>query len=311
MVLLNDFSIYPFRKVYQTKSPISTLLSPDAWESEWGLKVSVFPNTDVEPRLPMCYALAEMTDTERWDHIWSEKRRTATGRLGALSVHDIIHRTVVGILRREIPHPAGKRVLEEGSGTGLVSLDLARKGAAVFVLDKSDKALALSEAAFKTAEIDHLATRASILDLPFDQDSFDITWSGGVIEHFKKDEQVKILREMLRVTRPEGRVIVIAPAAEARIYGKAKAYADSRKAWQPGYEVPIGSLRKIAEAAGADLIGEYRVGLLAELHFFKYYFDFFKPLRLAWAGLVEVLSFLLGPLNQRPGYLLVSVLKKR
>ena len=251
-----------------------------------------------------------MADTERWDHIWSEKRRATAGRLGAVSARDIIHRTVVGILRREIPHPAGQRILEEGSGTGLVSLDLACKGATVFLLDKSDEALALSGAAFKAAGTTHLAARASILDLPFERNAFDITWSGGVIEHFRKEEQVEILKEMLRVTRPEGRVIVIAPSAEARIYGKAKAYADSHKAWQPGYEVPIGSLREIAESAGADLIGEYRVGLLAELHFLKYYFDFFKPLRLAWAGLVEIASFILGPLNQRPGYLLVSVLKK-
>jgi SAM-dependent methyltransferase len=251
-----------------------------------------------------------MAEKDRWDHIWSEKRRATSGRFGSLLARDIIHRTVVGILKREIAEPRGRSVLEEGSGTGLVSLDLAGKGATVFVLDKSGEALTFSGASFGAARIAHLATRASITALPFDADSFDITWSGGVIEHFKPAEQVEILREMLRVTKPDGRVIVIAPSADARIYGKAKAYADCRKAWQPGYEVPIHSLQEIAEAAGADLIGEYRVGLLAELHFLKYYFDFFRPLRLAWAGLVEIVSLILSPLNQRPGYLLVSVLKK-
>jgi SAM-dependent methyltransferase len=251
-----------------------------------------------------------MVDADRWDHIWSEKRRAASGRLGSLFARDIIHRTVAGILKREVPRPRDKAVLEEGSGTGLVSLDLARRGATVFLLDKSGEALAFSGASFRAADVDHLAARASIMHLPFADDSFDITWSGGVIEHFKSDEQVRILREMLRVTRPDGRVILIAPSAEARIYGKAKAYADSRSAWQPGYEVPIPSLREAAKNAGADLIGEYRVGLLAELHFLKYYFNFFRPLRFAWVGLVEILSLILFPLNQRPGYLLVSVLKK-
>jgi SAM-dependent methyltransferase len=251
-----------------------------------------------------------MADKDRWDHIWDEKRQATSGRLGAILARDIIYRTVVGILRQEVPEAGGKRIFEEGSGTGLVSLYLAKRGATVFLLDKSPEALIFSKRGFTEAGFRHLGTRASILDLPFTEESFDIVWSGGVIEHFGKDEQIKIVREMLRVIRPDGRAIVIAPSAQARIYGKAKAYADSRKAWQPGYEVPILSLREIVEAAGGELVGEYRVGLLAELHFLKYYFGFCKPLRFAWAGLVEILSRILAPLNHHPGYLLVSVIKK-
>ena len=251
-----------------------------------------------------------MADRDRWDHIWDEKRQATSGRLGAMLAKDIIYRTVVGILRQEVPDALGRRVMEEGSGTGLVSLDLARRGAAAFLLDKSPEALTFSRRGFATAGFDHLGTQASILDLPFAEESFDIVWSGGVIEHFTEDEQTRIVKEMLRVIRPDGRAIVIAPSAEAHIYGKAKAYADSRKVWQPGYEVPILSLRDIVEAAGGQLVGEYRVGLLAELHFLKYYFGSFRPLRLAWAGFVEILSRILSPLNHRPGYLLVSVIEK-
>jgi SAM-dependent methyltransferase len=259
----------------------------------------------------MCYGWGVMTDRDRWDHIWDEKRRATSGWLGSILARDIICRTVVGILRQEVPDARGRRILEEGSGTGLVSLELAGRGATVFLLDKSSEALSFSARGFAQARADHLATQASITDLPFASGAFDIVWSGGVIEHFVKEEQVEIVREMLRVVGPDGRVIVIAPSADARIYGKAKAYADSRKAWQPGYEVPISSLREIAESAGGELVGEYRVGLLAELHFLKYYFDFFKPLRLAWAGAVEIISRILAPLNHRPGYLLVSVIRTR
>jgi len=252
-----------------------------------------------------------MKQDERWDEIWSEKRRVTSGKLGAFLAKDIIHRTVTGILRLEIPDPGDRRILEEGSGTGLVSLGLAERGAAVFLLDKSDEALAFSKARFAEAGKDHLATQASILDLPFKDGSFDSVWSGGVIEHFTLEQQIRILKEMLRVTRSGGRVIVIAPSADARIYAKAKAHADRRKAWQPGYEVPISSLGEVAKGAGVDLAREYRVGLLAELHFLKYYFGNSKPLRMAWAGLVEVISRILFPLNRLPGYLLVSVFEKR
>jgi ubiquinone/menaquinone biosynthesis C-methylase UbiE len=252
-----------------------------------------------------------MKQDERWDEIWNEKRQASSGRLGAFLAKDIIHRTVTGILEREIPKPGGVRVMEEGSGTGLVSLGLARRGAEVFLLDKSDEALAFSKAAFAEAGRDHLATQASIIDLPFKDASFDFVWSGGVIEHFTLEDQVRILKEMLRVTRPGGKVIVIAPSAEARIYGKAKAHADTRNAWQPGYEVPITSLGEVAAGAGETLTREYRVGLLAELHFLKYYFGSARSLRMAWAGLVEIISRLLYPLNRLPGYLLVSVFEKK
>lgn len=251
-----------------------------------------------------------MSQDERWDEIWSEKRRATSGRMGAFLARDIVHRTVSGILRREIPEPAGLSVMEEGSGTGLVSLGLAEHGATVFLLDKSDEALAFSSEKFTEARRDHLATQASILDLPFRDGSFDVVWSGGVIEHFTFEQQVRILTEMLRVTRPGGKAIVIAPSAGARIYGRAKAYADSRKAWQPGYEVPIASLGDVAEGARALIAREYRTGLLAELHFLKYYFGDSRRLRMAWAGLVEITSRILYPLNSLPGYLLVSVFEK-
>jgi ubiquinone/menaquinone biosynthesis C-methylase UbiE len=251
-----------------------------------------------------------METGNRWDHIWSEKRRATSGKLGSILARDIIHRTVAGILEKEIPDPQGKRILEEGSGTGLVSLDLARSGSTIFLLDKSEEALALSRINFGRAGADFLAVQASILDLPFGNESFDIVWSGGVIEHFKEEEQVRILKEMLRVSTPEGRVIVIAPSADARIYSKAKRHADRRKAWQPGYEAPVLSLKYIADKAQAEVIREYRTGLLAELHFLKYYFGDARALRFGWAALVEIISRILSPLNRRPGYLLVSILKK-
>ena len=81
-------------------------------------------------------------------------------------------------------------------------------------------------------------------------------------------------------------------------------------AWQPGYEVPVTSLAEAAEGAGAMIAREYRTGLLAELHFLKYYFGNSRTLRMTWAGLVEVMCRVLFPLNRLPGYLLVSVLQR-
>jgi SAM-dependent methyltransferase len=274
--------------------------------------------------------------SERWDEIWSAKQRLASGRLTSGLTKDVIYRTVVGILRREVPDARGKHIIEVGSGTGLASLWLAERGARVTLCDISPEALKFSEAVFAEAR-STLRARAqakarardeargqsadnslaaemvqgSILDLPFEDDSFDVTWNAGVVEHFEGEEQLRALREMLRVTRPEGRVVVAVPWAGAGIYLRAKKFADSRGAWQPGYEVPIATFKDIAPQLPATLLHEYATGYLAQLHFLKYYFSRIPALRLAWVGLAEALSVVLSPLNRRPGYLLVAAMQKR
>jgi SAM-dependent methyltransferase len=217
---------------------------------------------------------------------------------------------VLDILRREIPGPEGKRILEVGSGSGLVSLALAETGARVTLCDISPEALRFSEAAFARRNACGEMIQGSILGLPFEDAAFDVVWNAGVIEHFKAEEQIQALREMLRVTRPGGRVVVAVPWAGAGIYARAKAYADSRKLWQPGYEVPIRSFRDLAPRIPAEITHEYATGFLAQLHFLKYYFARPAAFRMAWVGLVEGLSRLLSPLNRRPGYLLVCVFDK-
>jgi len=252
-----------------------------------------------------------MEKHERWDEIWSAKQRIASGRLTSPFTRDIIYRTVLGLLRHEVPEAAGKRILEVGSGSGLVSLALARRGAHVTLCDISPEALRFSQAVFAKAAAQGEMIQGSILDLPFDDNAFDVTWNAGVIEHFEGDRQIQALREMLRVTRPGGRVVVAVPWAGARIYARAKAYADRRKMWQPGYEVPILSFKDIAAKIPATIAYEYSTGFLAQLHFLKYYFAKPAALRLAFVGFVEILSLLLSPLNRRPGYLLVCVFSKQ
>jgi len=251
-----------------------------------------------------------MEQKDRWDDIWQKKAKRRDSVIPAAAGKDIIYRTVSAILRREVPDARGKKILEPGSGQGLVSLGLAKRGAEVTLLDISQPALTLSTACFMMEGIKPKTIEASILDIPSEDNTYDVTWNAGVIEHFREDDQVRAVSEMLRVTRPEGKVIVIVPSANARIYGAAKSYADRHGLWQPGYEAPISTLQGLERRVPGHLLKEYRIGLLAELHFLKYYFARVPILRVAWLALVELLSYILYPWNLLPGYLLVSVFKK-
>jgi SAM-dependent methyltransferase len=251
-----------------------------------------------------------MEQKERWDEIWQKRETRRRSSIPAVAGKDIIYRTVSAILRREVPDARGKKILEPGSGQGLVSLGLARRGAQVSLLDISEPALTLSKACFMMEGVNPETYHASIFEMPMEDDTYDVTWNAGVIEHFDEAGQARAVSEMLRVTRPEGKVVVIVPSDNARLYKAGKAYADRQGLWQPGYEAPIKTLKGLEGKVPGRLVREYRTGLLAELHFLKYYFARVPILRVAWLGLVELLGYILYPLNFLPGYLLVSVFSK-
>ena len=98
-------------------------------------------------------------------------------------------------------------LLEVGFGRGELLLHCARRGVAVTGIDYAPDALKIARATlqdFPDADL-HLA---DCTRLPFADDSFDRTFSGDVIEHLCFEDAVMKLREMYRVTKPGGFVLV-------------------------------------------------------------------------------------------------------
>ncbi len=104
---------------------------------------------------------------------------------------------------------AGERFLDVAAGTGGLSLPAARLGAEVLATDWSLAMIAQLEARARAEGLAHVEGRVMdchALDLP--DDSFDVTASQfGVM---LVPDQPQALREMVRVARPGGRVLVIA-----------------------------------------------------------------------------------------------------
>jgi SAM-dependent methyltransferase len=100
--------------------------------------------------------------------------------------------------------PAGARILDAGCGSGRNMVDLARHGT-VTGIELSPPSVALARERDRGAVIE-----GSVLDMPFDDDAFDLTLSLDVIEHLQDD--VAALRELRRVTKPGGVLLVTVPA---------------------------------------------------------------------------------------------------
>lgn len=100
--------------------------------------------------------------------------------------------------------PAHAHILDAGCGSGRNMVDLARHGTVTGVeLSPTSVALAREREAGEVLE-------GSVMDMPFDDATFDLTVSLDVIEHLTDD--VGALRELRRITKPGGALLVTAPA---------------------------------------------------------------------------------------------------
>lgn len=98
---------------------------------------------------------------------------------------------------------AGERVLDVAAGTGTSSVEYAKDGAMVIASDFS--AGMVEEARRRHPELE--VVQADALDLPFPDEVFDVVTVSYGIRNVSDHRAA--LREMARVTRPGGRLVVV------------------------------------------------------------------------------------------------------
>lgn len=183
---------------------------------------------------------------EIWEKVWTKNLITSDYSLKYLDFMQEIERTL----------PDKSRILEAGCGTGQ-TLSLLSSRHETTGLDISSAALRL--ACQKCGN----ATLGSIFDIPFRDDSFDLVYNSGVIEHFPEPTNVAAIQEMARVTKPSGFVIIIVPNTLCLWYMVGKYIALMMKNFEFGYEEDYTPSRLKNVAARAGLTLEREIGLQA------------------------------------------------
>ncbi len=103
---------------------------------------------------------------------------------------------------------AGKKVLEIGLGQGADSEPIVRRGGIYTGVDLTEESVKRVKMRFLFKDLAYESVeQASALDLPFQDDSFDIVFSHGVLHHIP--EIGKAQAEIARVLRPGGKLIVM------------------------------------------------------------------------------------------------------
>jgi len=174
----------------------------------------------------------------------------------------------------------GKRVLEVGAGTGRDSVDLAARGAEVWTLDYSEHALRImreasdgtrvgggvgaphaTSALRSEGEPTSPSRQIRIVSgdaraLPFRDESFDVVFHQGLLEHFH--DPLSVLRENHRVLRRGGHVLVDVPQ-RYHYYTLMKHALMALDKWFAGWETEFsaGELSALIREAGFEIEGAY------------------------------------------------------
>jgi ubiquinone/menaquinone biosynthesis C-methylase UbiE len=117
------------------------------------------------------------------------------------------------LVNKDLALPKNFRVLDAGCGTGIMTSALYRSGLRphqTVALDLSGKSLTVARKEFiEDKEVVHNSVRyvqGNILSLPFEDNSFDLILTCGVLEYVPLDEG---FTEIARVLKPEGYVVFV------------------------------------------------------------------------------------------------------
>jgi SAM-dependent methyltransferase len=116
-------------------------------------------------------------------------------------------RKVIAALVRRLGLPPGTEILDAGCGSGRNMVDLARYGTVT--------GLEIADASVHWARNRGIGevVQGSITEAPFPDDRFDFAVCLDVLEHI--DDEVHALRELRRVMRPGGTLLVTVPAYQS------------------------------------------------------------------------------------------------
>jgi dolichol-phosphate mannosyltransferase len=150
----------------------------------------------------------KLKDPQGWDGYWEQKAKPgalAYDVVASVYRNLFIRSNLDRVIHREFAK--GSHLLHAGCGSGQGDADL-HGYVDITAVDISHEALRrYSRENAQAYEVRH----ADILELPFADASFDGAFNMGVVEHFEGDLLRRLFRELARVVKPSGKVVVFWP----------------------------------------------------------------------------------------------------
>lgn len=184
-----------------------------------------------------------------WESFWHEKQDVS-------EVYSNANRIVRNL--SAITDLKGKKILEIGAGTGRDSFPLVERGAEVVQLDYAENSLRILKKLADEYRIHVAIVGGDAFRLPFRDNSFDIVFHQGLLEHFRKPQADALLKENVRVLKPGGLLLVDVPQ-RYHIYTVVKHILIALNKWFAGWErsFSIVELRSLLIRLGVSPLYSY------------------------------------------------------
>lgn len=170
-------------------------------------------------------------------------------RLGAAA-----HRIELAlVLELALPDP-GERVLDAGCGTGIYSALLSERGLEVTGLDPDPHMLAAARLKAPVARL----VEGDVTRLPFADAEFDLALAVTLLCFLGDEEREHAARELLRVVRPGGRVVIGELARFSLWAAQRRVKGFLGSAWRSARFTTAAELVRLFDSAGAArLVSRY------------------------------------------------------
>lgn len=142
-----------------------------------------------------------------WYEVYEEQIKKSGGDKSYMEFKIKHKKKLIKILKKE---GMNGKVLEVGSGTGIVCSKLANEGYDVYGIDVNKNILELAKKLEKEyfGENKVKYMQMSMFELDFPDKYFDLCYSVGVLEHFKDEEIINTIQQQLKISK---KVIIVIP----------------------------------------------------------------------------------------------------
>jgi len=149
----------------------------------------------------------------KWDILYDPSKKSLFSKLEEFAINNYFSNAFVKSILSIAKIEKG-RIFEPGSGGGMTCANFAQLGFEVTSMDLSDNALRKGVSLFKSLSLNAKFLLGDLFNLPIKDGQFDIVFNQGVMEHFRlaNMDASKGVKEMLRVLKKEGMLIIFVPA---------------------------------------------------------------------------------------------------
>ena len=225
-----------------------------------------------------------MNNPFTWDKVWLETKNDNAGFWAWIKREDggLRGKKILGFITKYLGDTRRIKTIEVGSGLGVYSFILAKRGAAVTLMDYSKEALCLAKKNFKSRGLtaSFLCMDALNLD-PNLRQQFDVAMSFGTIEHFEGEKRFNMAKAHFDLVRKEGVVIISVPNRLFFPHEILNFFLHRKNKWPLGYEKSFSrrELFRLAKRIGLKNTRVYGSAFITDFLRYIYVFcatNFFK-----------------------------------